>query len=283
MKGLSVLAVVGWLATAQAQELPRAPVDPAESSASGEDQDSTAPFAGLATRRQQLKEAVQRYQLGEFEAALASLADLVVAPNISESLRREARVYMAELLLTQGDREGAELFFRKVLSEDRTAELDPFRHPPDVIGFFQYVKAKLDAEVPAPQAASPVTAAPPAPVPRAPWTTAVPFGAYHFSQRRPIGGTAWFFTHAALIGTSAVTLTLLATDNGAPAELQRYDDYLAVRRANWVSSGLAVAALAGYYVDVGLHWKQTKAQRLQARLGVTPTTGGALATTQLAF
>lgn len=283
MKALSVLAVVGWLAAAQAQETPSTPAGATAGPVQEDATDAGATGVGLAARRLQLREAVQRYQLGEFEAALASLADLVVAPDISEPLRREARVYMAELLLTQGDREGAELFFRKVLSEDRTVELDPFRHPPDVIGFFQYVKAKLDAEAPAPKPLGPVVVAPPPPAPRAPWTTAVPFGVYHFSQGRPVGGTAWFLTHVGLVGTSAVTLTLLATDNGAPAELQRFDDYLAVRRTNWVASGLAVAALAGYYVDVGLHWRRTKAQRRPAQLGVTPTAGGALATTHLAF
>lgn len=285
MKGMSVLAVLGWLGAARAQAGPEAPsgTDPAVREPPPAASAASAPTMETADRRLQLRDAVQRYQLGEFESALASLAELVVAPDISESLRREARVYMAELLLTQGDREGAELFFRKVLSEDRTLELDPFRHPPDVMGFFQYVKAKLDAEAPPSPSSVPTVMELPSPPVRAPWTTAMPFGAYHFSQGRPLGGTAWFVAHAGLVGTSAVTLSLLLSDNGAPAELTRYDDYLAVRRTNWVSSGLAVAALAGYYVDVGLHWKREKARRRPASVGLAPTSGGALATSSFVF
>ena len=108
MKALSVLAVVGWLAAAQAQETPSTPAGATAGPVQEDATDAGATGVGLAARRLQLRAAVQRYQLGEFEAALASLADLVVAPDISEPLRREARVYMAELLLTQGDREGAE-------------------------------------------------------------------------------------------------------------------------------------------------------------------------------
>lgn len=235
-------------------------------------------------REAQLREAVRLYQLGEFEQALAELAELVVDDSIPGPLRREARVYMAELLLTEGDRDGAELFFRKVLSEDPDLQLDPFRHPPDVMGFFQYVKAKVDAEA---SEAPVVTVPPPAPVlepVRPPWTVAVPFGAYHFSQDRPLGGSLWFVAHAGLLSSSAITMSLLLVDNGAPEELPRYETYQRVQRANLVLSGLCAASFVGYYIDVGLHWRRKKAS-LEARpsVGLAPTPGGAMATTRLTF
>jgi class 3 adenylate cyclase len=87
--------------------------------------------------KQRLDEAVRAYQVGQREEARRLLVDLVLAPPPGDpTLLLEARIYLGELLYTEGDEEGARRFFEQVLQIDPLYIIDPFRHPPDITSFF---------------------------------------------------------------------------------------------------------------------------------------------------
>lgn len=90
--------------------------------------------------------AVRAYQSGQYEEARTSLALLVNDPRVSDAvLRQQARVYLGEILYVQGQEDAAFKVFETVLLEDSSFKIDPFKHPPDVCGFFEVVRASVSA------------------------------------------------------------------------------------------------------------------------------------------
>ena len=88
-----------------------------------------------------LDAAVRAYQLGRREEARQRFAAIVLDPApMDAAVRQEARIYLGELSFTDGDQEGARTLFAAVFNEDAAAQIDPFRHPPDVCLFFEYVR-----------------------------------------------------------------------------------------------------------------------------------------------
>ena len=61
----------------------------------------------------------------------------------SPEFRIQSRVYIAEILYIQGDREGAKQWFEKILRERPHYRIDRFRHPPEVCGYFDFVKSYM--------------------------------------------------------------------------------------------------------------------------------------------
>ncbi len=231
---------------------------------------------------ERLAEAVRQYQLGQSDAAKATLADLVLEEDsVPPALRQEARIYMGELLYTEGDKEGAELFFRKVLTEDPDHVLDGFRHPPDVCGFFSYVAALVDAETdsaPAVPVPVPVAVLPP-PAPLSSWA---PLGIYHFGHGQPLRGATYLTLQTALTGFSFVSFGLLVADHGAPAGSDDYARLLNLRTANRITGVAAFATWGVAILDAQLHWRRST--RLpQAQLGLLPAPGGGGAQARLRF
>ena len=257
-----------------------------EEAAVEEPPDEGAPDTGEATppSPSPLDRAVRLYQLGRFDEAKSLLAQLVLEEaGVEAAVRQTARVYLAELLFTEGDRGGAEIFFRKALAEDPTLQLDPFRHPPDVIGFFNYVRALADAErVPAEPPPPEPVAAPPAlqPVPLTVW---MPLGVYHFQEGLPARGATWLTTQAALFGFSFVSFGLLVADHTAPtgsAELTRLQN---LRTANRVTAVASAGVWALSVVDAQLHWRRTHPRPQAVRVGAAPAAGGGTVAARLRF
>ena len=64
---------------------------------------------------------------------------LSMLPEVPNDIRQESIVYIAEILYIQGDKESANDFFEQLLMDDPKYQIDRFRHPPDVCGYFDFV------------------------------------------------------------------------------------------------------------------------------------------------
>lgn len=147
-----------------------------------------------------LDQAVRAYQLGKRQEARDMLVALVSDLDLEDArIRQQARIYLGELMYVSGDEEGARRFFELVLEDDPSFIIDPFRHPPDVCGYFNYVRSYMvPVSTGGPELPGPLVRPP---VPRVAWA---PFGVYHLSEGAPLRGTLY-----ALGGTAAGTASLL--------------------------------------------------------------------------
>jgi len=216
-----------------------------------------------------LDQAVRYYQLGERDEARRILAALVVAPTLSADLRQDARVYLAEILLVDGDKEGARGFLKQVLREDPAYTIDLFRHTPEVAGEFDYVKALL-APVGPPEEPPPPTDPVIITMPTSVWS---PFGRYHFAHRRPVRGLIYF---------TGVTTTAVASGFmwGMVHGERRYfvDDTVAqtldelnlrqLRWVQWSATGAFYAFWGASVIDAQIHWR-----KVGMKAAVKPTVG----------
>lgn len=131
-----------------------APAEPAEEraeapAAPAEEEPPEPPEPPATERRLEL--AVRAYQAGRYEEARTELALLVNDGSIEDrELKQQARVYLGELLYVQGQEDAAFKVFETVLQEEPEYRVDPFRHPPDVCGFFEVVRASTSVLAPPP-------------------------------------------------------------------------------------------------------------------------------------
>ena len=89
----------------------------------------------------QLNEGVGLYQSGKRADAMQRFLSLSMLPEVPNDIRQESIVYIAEILYIQGDKESAKRFFEELLMDDPNYQIDRFRHPPDVCGYFDFVKS----------------------------------------------------------------------------------------------------------------------------------------------
>lgn len=203
--------------------------------------------------RERLDQAVRAYQLGKRQQARDILVALVNDPAIEDTqIRQQARIYLGELLYVSGDEEGARRFFELVLDDDPTYIIDPFRHPPDVCGYFNYVRSYK-----VPVTGGGTLLPDPLERPAVPGLAWAPFGVYHLSEGAPLRGTLY-----ALGGTAAGTASLLlfyrlSGDRSWPEgdEIER----ARLRRLKLAQYGTT----AGFYglwgvsiVDAHTHWRR---------------------------
>jgi len=211
--------------------------------------------AAAPTPRERLDQAVRAYQLGDQAAARAGLAELVIDPTVTdESLRQQARVYLGELLYSQGDTEGARRFFEAVLDQDRAYRVDPFVHPPDVCSYFDYVRSVTAAPPPPP---------PPTLLPPAPFVAWAPFGVYHLREDRTGRAVTYMSLQSTLALANIVVFGSLLTDHtylsiGGEGEQARLE---ALR----LTSALTTAGFYGLWftstIDAHIHWRRVGAAR----------------------
>ena len=90
----------------------------------------------------ELNEAVQFYQVGDRPQALQTLLSITTDPAYPQSIQQEARIYIAEILLVEGNIEGARSYFHEVLEINPSYNIDRFRHPPEVCLEFDYTNAQ---------------------------------------------------------------------------------------------------------------------------------------------
>ena len=175
-----------------------------------------------------------------------------------EALRQEARVYLGEVLYLKQDQEAARRVFERVLTIDPTYRIDPFRHPPDVCGFFETIRAYVEPN-------KPVEVTTPGPVPPLPPLGYMGFGVYQLQHGRTAIG-------AIMLATQTVTGVLSIIEFGDLLGDRRYDpeessELSALKRkqvTQWTSTGLFYGIWGWSILDAGRHWR--------ANIGVRPST-----------
>jgi hypothetical protein len=228
------------------------------------------------TNEARLEQAVRYYQLGERDEARRLLAALVVTPGLPPELRQKSRVYLAELLMVEGDVDRARDFLEQVLVEDPSYTIDLFRHTPEVAGEFDYVKA-LRFPVPPVEQDIPVVEPLLVTMPMSVWN---PFGRYHFTQGRPVRGFVYFagFTTSAV--TSGFLWGFVHADRRYRVGLsaRQTSDELQLRnlrRIQWAATGMAYGFWATSVIDARLHWRKV-GMKASVRPSLTRTDTGDL-------
>ena len=214
---------------------------------------------------------MQRYHFGEADAARGRFAALVIDDTTPVAVRQEARVYLGELLYFAGDRDEARRFFEQVLAQDGDYEVDAFRHPPDVVDFFNFVRASRVAP-PRPAPTVPVLPTAPTLVPPSPVSAMLGHGVYHFRYGRPKRGALYLGLQVGFLATEAALWGSLLNDRtyreGDEVERQR----LARTRA---MTGVVAAGYWGTWIasalDANMHWRQVEGPS-RARTAATPAT-----------
>lgn len=215
---------------------------------------------GAETR---LENAIRDYQAGRHDLALTLLTALVRDEPDEAAVVRDARVYMAEIFLVQGNESAAREALEQVLQASPDLELDPFEHPPDICAFFELVKASGTWR-PAPV---PSTLAPP----RAPTrpSSLLPLGIAQFRQGRPVPGTLLAIGQGAACGLSAGLFTWLAVDrkHGSKDEagfaedgsrLWTLDTLQARRAVQWSATGLCYGAYGLGVLDASIAGRRAR-------------------------
>lgn len=202
----------------------------------------------VPTEQERLDAAVRIYQSGEAPTAQRLLATFVNDPNVlSESLRQQARVYLGEVLYLQQNEEEARRVFETVLSVDPAYVMDPFKHPPDVCGFFETIRAYI-------RPISNTDVAGPGPAPPPPRSAYIGFGIYHFQHEERRLGTAFAITQATFATISLAGFAELLGNRHytTPDEKRSIQVNQGVQ---WGSTAAFYAIWAWSAIDAQRHWR----------------------------
>jgi len=208
-----------------------------------------------AVGQERLALAIRLYRAGKHEQSQAALINLLLDPEVeSAELKTEARVYLGEVLLAVGHRNAALEAFRTILEDDHSYQLDPFEHPPDVVEFFDMVRAAtrdLGPDDPPPPLPEPIP--PPPEYKTMHWSGLAPFGVHQLRQ----GRYGWFTVLAvgqagALAGTLATGIPLYMNSE---AEEPEYSKLVTLRSWNWALGGAFTALWITGTVESSVRWR----------------------------
>ncbi len=136
-----------------------------------------------------LEDAIRCFLEGSHEEARSRITKLLNDESVVDpELRKRARVFLGEVLFVEGKTDAAWDAFSAILAEDPHYRLDPYEHPPDVVDFYETVRATTIAMAPS-DATTHDQADDLAGRPPAFFTTLLPFGYYHFRTDRPALGS----------------------------------------------------------------------------------------------
>ena len=221
-----MIALLLWLAAARAEE-------PAGAGAPGEAGQGAEPATGQPepggpTQRERLDQAVAVYLQGDVAGARSQLQALLgEGPTLSAEIRQEALVWLGDILYSEEGEGAARTVFLALIASDPAYVMDSFRHPPEVVRYFEALKAANRPPDPDPL----IVEARPWPV-----TTLVPGGYYYYRQGRPGVGAALTTLQ---VGTLAASTVLYLELKGIPQELEPGQESevaraRALRTADWV-------------------------------------------------
>ena len=174
----------------------------------------------------ELNEAVQFYQVGDRPQALQTLLSITTDSSYPQSIQQEARIYIAEILLVEGNVEGARSYFHEVLEINASYSIDRFRHPPEVCMEFDYTNAQWKQRQPTTTmvSANPVL------------SRFAPFGVYQFQRRQTWRGITYSGLQLATAITSITLFNYLQQNPGYNQndldEKARLETLLTVQRAS---------------------------------------------------
>lgn len=98
----------------------------------------------------ELRDAVRKYQRQQIASAILNFHDLASNPDVPLEVRLEARIYLGEIRIIEGDQDKARDEFRRVIEADPYYQVDPFRHPPEVGVMFAEVRTEVIELLPPP-------------------------------------------------------------------------------------------------------------------------------------
>lgn len=225
-----------------------------------------------------LEGAVRSYHAGQQDLALSLLTALIRDAADDPAIVRDARLYMAEILLFQGNEAGAREALELVLRDYPDLILDPFRHPPDICAFFELVKASGSwrPQAPAVQVEPPARRS-------SPW---LPLGIAQARQGRPVAAGLLATGQGLSCGLSAGLFAWIAVDRrygseGEPGftdegqRLWSLETLEGRRAAQWASTATCYASYGLGVLDASIAGRRA---RRQATIGLAPGPGLALAT-----
>jgi len=109
------------------------------------------PAPSVSGEESPLDSALEIYLDGDLAEARDALLRIVNDPELEdEALLQEARIWLGEVQYFLGEKEAARSTFRTVLLVRRGYRMDPFVHPPEVVAFFDSVRAEVDTVGPGP-------------------------------------------------------------------------------------------------------------------------------------
>ncbi len=132
-----------------AQAPPDAPAPEETAASAPEETPTTTPATD--PWREGFDAAVAVYLQGDLAEARSLLGALVVSGHPTDPHQtREAKAYMAEVEYYLGERESAWATFLEIATSDPEYRMDPFVHPPEVVAYFDSVRATSARLSPAP-------------------------------------------------------------------------------------------------------------------------------------
>jgi hypothetical protein len=195
--------------------------------------------------------AIQLYLAGDAVKARDALQDLLAeGPALPPEVRREALAWLGDLLYAEGRPTAARNAFEALLDEQPDYPLDPSAHSPEVVAYFEEVRAQVAA------ARGPEIPPPPTFRDRGPWPWKVllPGGAFYFTEHEPVSGAVVGGLQLAGLGVSLGTWIELRSHYpnggvfpiGSDAELRDFQTLA------WVNRATAAAGCLAYLVPIAV-------------------------------
>ncbi|MFH1466453.1 MAG: hypothetical protein ABIO70_18865 [Pseudomonadota bacterium] len=212
--------------------------------------------------RERFVEAIRAYRAGEHARAVQGLTALLIDPRVqNRDLRISARVYLGEILLSDGNQQAAWDAFRVILVDEPDHHLDPYEHPPDVVEFFETVRAATIAMGP--------DAPPPGPEPEPPEIRPLPTGAYlgfglhQLRQGRILAGSLLAAGEVGLLAGTFATGIPLYLDHETYDEAHEYPALKRARALNWSLGGAFAVLWAVGVSEASLQWRSDEHKKLE--------------------
>ncbi|MCO4769974.1 MAG: hypothetical protein KDA24_08060 [Deltaproteobacteria bacterium] len=207
--GLLVVIGISGGATALAQDMPQAEDSPASTRSQAD-----APVNPSGQEGQEaLDAAVSLYIEGKNAEARNALLRIVSDERRSAELLQETRLWLGEIEYVMGEFQAAEDTYLAALTYEPELRLDPFRHPPDVVAFFNAVRAATEVKETPPPPPPP----PPVHVPAEAWRYLVP-GGLQLHNEQPVWASVTIASVAGM-GGGALGLRLWLQSQDADKDL----------------------------------------------------------------
>ncbi len=221
-----------------------------------------------------LTHAVQRYLDGDAAGARSELqALLALGPDLPAEVRREALLWLGDLLFAEGGAGAARNVFETLLDEAPDYPIDPVAHSPEVVAYFESVRRAL-AEPPPDQL--PPDEDPPELEPERepwPWRSVVPFGVGYFVDKKPAAGVLIGGLQLVGLGVSAALYVDLSNKypQGGKFPEEQAADLEAFNREAWINRSFAAAGVLSYLAPIAIETGAWSGKR-RLTMAVGPTT-----------
>ena len=194
-----------------------------------------------------LNQAVQFYQMSDRTEAMQRFLSISMNESYPASVRQEARIYMAEILLLEGNEDGAKKFIREILLANPKYQIDRFRHPPEICSLFDEIKES--SPKPIEKNTTPIRPTPPASI-------FLPFGVHQLREKKWIKGVACSTSQALLAGGSLGMRSYLQTNQNPKAPTEDEATLNAILIGQYSATTLFYISWFGCSFDAYRTWKK---------------------------